>query len=83
MVQKPYIKEDHFSGGQTTLRLRDEGVPIDIARLPADCALSLSRELWLFLNQAINSAYNETDRVKSMLAVCSLVKMWVSEVRGY
>jgi hypothetical protein len=65
------------------LGLRQQGVPIDIARRQADGALSLSRELWLFLNKAINSAYKEPDRISAMLADGTLVQMCASEVRGY
>jgi hypothetical protein len=65
------------------LNLRQQGVPIDIVRRPADSALKTSRELWLFLNKAINSAYKEPDRISVMLADGSLVQMCASEVRGY
>ncbi len=65
------------------LQLRAQGVPIDIARGPAKGALSLNRELWRFINSAINSAYREPDSIRRMLEDGSLVKACASSVRGY
>ena len=65
------------------LMLREQGVPIDMARESAESALETSGELWRFLIKAINTAYKDPNRIRKMLRDGSLIKICVGEVRGY
>ena len=63
--------------------LRQQSVPIDIARKMADSALSLNPQLYRFIISAINTAYKNPQFITQALNDGTLLSMCAKEVRGF
>ncbi len=75
--------ESYMAVVSQAVHLRESSVPIATARSMADSALNLNPQLWRFTIKAINTAYSEPERIKTMLRDGSLVQLCAKEVRGF
>ena len=68
---------------EQSLFMRDSGVPVGVSKDMADSAFDTNRELWLWLNQAIDLAYQDPDLVRAAIGDGRMMQSCVSAVRGY
>ncbi len=68
---------------EQSLYMRDQGVPIGISKDMPDSAFDTNRELWLWLNQAIDLAYQDPNIVRAAVGDGRMMRSCVDAVRGY
>ena len=68
---------------EQAINLRQQSVPINIAREMADSAFSLNPQLYRFITSAINTAYKNPQAVTQALNDGTLLSMCAKEVRGF
>ncbi|WP_340303422.1 hypothetical protein [Roseobacter sp. HKCCD7870] len=68
---------------EQSLYMRDQGIPIGVSKDMADSAFDTNRELWLWLNQAIELAYQDPGLVRAAISDGRMTQSCVASVRGY
>ena len=68
---------------EQALYFRDQGIPIGVAKDMADSAFDTNRELWFWLNDAIELSFQDPNLVRTALADGRLMENCVQSVRGY
>jgi hypothetical protein len=68
---------------EQALFLRDQGIPIGVAKDMADSAFDTNKELWLWLNSAIALSFEDPNLVRLALQDGRLFENCVQSVRGY
>lgn len=68
---------------EQALYFRDQGIPIGVAKDMADSAFDTNRELWFWLNDAIELSFQDPNLVRTALSNGRLMENCVQSVRGY